>query len=217
MASEVDISNLALSNIGEEAEVTAISPPDGSIQAAHCGRYYPIARNLLLEMHPWTFAMTRVSLALVSAPAPSEWAYAYAMPTDCLKDQSVLAVDALDDAAGEDYIIEADADGNAVLYTNMVTATLRYTRAVIDTTKFTPSFVVALGSLLASYLAGPIIKGPTGMAVKAAMLKQFAIEVGIAKTQDSNRGQRSTYANRLSSAQIARGSFPLGRNGNWPL
>lgn len=205
MASEVDISNVALSHIGDEAEVIAINPPDGTTQSTHCNRYYPIARNQLLEMHQWTFATVRIALAQVTAGAPSQWAYAYALPAKYMRALAVLAPDATDDARGEDFIIESDADGGGVLYTNVQDATLRYVRLVEDTTKFTPGFVVALARLLASYLAGPIVKGTTGIQVSQSQLKIFAIELAAAKAMDSNSDQRSTYANRVSDIQRARG------------
>ena len=210
MSSAVDICNLALSHIGDEAEVIAIAPPDGTIQAAHCGRFYPVARDLLLEMHPWTFAMVRVQLAPIVAGAPSQWAYAYALPAKCLKSRGVYAADALDDAQSEDFIVEVGADGNGVIYTNVPDAVLRYTRLVEDTTKFTPGFVVALGRSLASMLAGPIIKGATGAQVAQQQLKIFMVELANAKTQDANTDKRSDYRNRLSDGQRARGYFGVG-------
>jgi hypothetical protein len=212
VASVVDICNTALSHLGEEAEVIQIAPPDGTTQSVHCGRFYPIARDQLLEMHPWTFATVRVSLALVAAGAPSEWAYAYALPTKCLKPHAVYRPDGLDDAEGEDFIVESASDGNSIVYTNVPEAVLRYTRLVEDTTKFTPGFVMALARLLASLLAGPIVKGTTGIQVAQSHMKFFAVELASAKTQDSNTGQRSNYKNRLSSTETARGG---PRWSNW--
>jgi len=205
MAGDVDICNLALSHLGEEAEVVAIAPPDGTSQAAQCGRFYPIARNALLEMHPWTFATTRVALAVVDGAELTEWAFAYAVPVKCVKVLQVLRPDALEDSRGEDYIIESAEDGTKIIFTNVESATLRYVRLVEDTTKFTPGFTNALGRLLASYLAGPIIKGTTGVQVAQAQLKVFAIELANAKVQDSNAEQRSNYRDRRSSTEIARG------------
>ena len=50
MASEVDICNLALGHLGDNATVASLNPPEGSVQAQHCARFYPIARDALLEM-----------------------------------------------------------------------------------------------------------------------------------------------------------------------
>jgi hypothetical protein len=67
VASEVDICNLALGHIGDSATVSSINPPEGSAQAEHCSRFYPIARDSLLEMHNWGFATKRTNLALLSS------------------------------------------------------------------------------------------------------------------------------------------------------
>ncbi|MGJ7508681.1 hypothetical protein [Variovorax sp. GT1P44] len=217
MASVIDVCNLALSNIGDEAEVIAITPPDGSIQAAHCGRFYPVARDQMLEMHPWTFATVRVSLALVAAAAPSEWSFAYALPAKCLKPRAVYRPDALEDGRGEDFIVEVNPDGDSVVYTNVENAVLRYTRLVEDPTKFTPGFVIALARLMSSMLAGPILKGTTGIQVSQAQLKWFGLELASAKAMDSNTGQRSTYSRRIPDIQRARGGPFVDRpwDGDW--
>lgn len=207
MSSDVDLCNLALSHLGDEAEVTAINPPDGTAQAAQCGRFYPLARDSLLEMHPWTFATVRISLAtLVDASRP-EWTYAYSLPARCLKPLAVLPPDVVDDTATYEYIVESNEGGTRVIYTNVESATLRYTQRVEDVTKFPHSFATALARLLASYLAGPIIKGTTGMQVSQAQLKIFAYELGVARTSDANVGKRNTYRDRLSSTELARGGL----------
>jgi hypothetical protein len=69
---------------------------------------------------------------------------------------------------------------------------VRYISLVEDTTKYTPGFVSALSRLLASKLAGPIIKGAEGMRVAEAQLKMFVMESSAAKANDSNSGSRRT-------------------------
>lgn len=215
-SSDVDICNLALSHLGDKAQVIDINPPDGTIQAAQCGRFYPIARNQLLEMHPWTFAMRRVALALPPTTPPSEWLYAYALPADCLKPRAVYASEGAQDGRGFDYIVESSADGR-VLYCNVEDAVLRYTQLVQDTTQFTSGFVTALARYLASMLAGPIIKGTTGMQVSQAQLKWFGIEFGVARADDANSTQRSEYQTRIPDMVKARGIPPYSgiRRGGW--
>ena len=72
MASVVDICNLALGHLGDPATVSSIDPPEGSAQAQHCARFYPIARDSLLEMHSWNFSTYREALAHLQ---PAEWIY----------------------------------------------------------------------------------------------------------------------------------------------
>ena len=41
-----------LGHIGDAATVSSINPPEGSAQAEHCARFYPIARDALLAASP---------------------------------------------------------------------------------------------------------------------------------------------------------------------
>lgn len=178
MASEVDICNLALAHLGDTATVTSLDPPEGSAQAEHCARFYPIARDSLLEMHTWGFATRRVTLALLGSGWP-EWDYSYMQPSDALNIIAILPPDASDDysqglsnvpnAAGGSYVpqafsCETDGSGNDVILTDQADAVLRYTNIVTDTTKFSPLFVMTLSWQLASMLAGPMLKGEAGAA-----------------------------------------------------
>ena len=202
MASEVDICNLALAHLGDTATVASIDPPEGSAQAEHCARFYPIARDSLLEMHTWWFATKRAQLAQLGAGWP-EWDYAYAQPADALNIIAILPPDASDDysatgsnvptAAGGAYVpqafsCEVDANRADVIYTDQEDAVLRYTGVVTDPTKFSPLFVVSLSWHLASMLAGPILKGDAGAAESkrcAAMMQAY-----LAKATASDAGQR---------------------------
>jgi len=96
MSSVVDICNLSLSHVGDSATVSSIDPPEGSAQAEHCARFYPIARDSMLEMAYWNFTARRVTLAQVTMDWP-EWKYAYALPGDVLNIMGVLSHDAEDD------------------------------------------------------------------------------------------------------------------------
>ena len=72
MASPVDICNTALAYLGDVANVVSIDPAEGSAQAEHCARFYPLARDALLEMHDWGFATRRVALAGLANPT-TQW------------------------------------------------------------------------------------------------------------------------------------------------
>ena len=182
MSSEVEICNLALAHLGDSATVASIDPPEGSAQAEHCARWYPIARNSMLELQEWSFATTRALLAELTNTFP-QWQHAYARPSDCLRVLGVLPADATGDVAGaphercaiytpQAFTTETDTNtGNQVILTNQPNALVRYTRLVTDTSKFSPLFTDALGWYLASYLAGPVLKGETGINVGQAMLK----------------------------------------------
>lgn len=220
ITSAVDICNLALSHIGDAAEVISIVPPDGSIQSAQCARFYPITINVMLESYPWTFATKRVDIAEIVNPYAEDWSYAYAIPSTCIRPLSCLLpgrpeqyFDAETDSESLPYIVEAAQDGSLILLTNVETAVLRYIDTITDPSKFTPAFVIAASHLLASYLAGPIIKGPTGVQVSQAQLKLFQFEYQKATAFNANIGKRNGYQTRIPSAIAARGyAYIRGRN-----
>lgn len=205
MASEVDICNLALAHLGDSATVASLDPPEGSPQSEHCARFYPIARDSLLEMHAWGFATRRKQLAQVSNNWP-EWTYAYALPSEAINLIAVLPVDATDDTnirfpnsslndnggyMPQPFIVEAGENGTGVLLTDLPNAVLRYTAIVTDPTVFSPLFTVALSWHLASMLAGPILKGDAGAAEGkrcTAMMQSFLSQ---AKISDANQRRLS--------------------------
>ena len=199
MASVPQICNMALSHIGARATVTSISPPDGSVEAGHCATFYDMARTELIEPGTWRFALKRAALALLATNVSSTWAYAYSLPADCMRAQRILRAGSTltvftqdtaqfspDDADSASYTIEGD-----VLYTNEPEAVLVYVRDVTDTTRFTPSFVSALSYLLASYLAGPVIKGTEGARVGDAMRERAMALADIAATASANASSTS--------------------------
>lgn len=186
MASVVDICNLALAHLGDQAAVSSISPPDGSAQADHCARFYPIARDALLETHAWDFATRRVALSLTINTPAGGWAYEYAYPTSCARMLAVVFDGQIDDTKSQNYIIETASNGDKVILTNVEDAYARYTRLITDPTKFTPLFTTALSFLLASYLAGPITKD---RGVVDSMYKRFLVELGKAGGSNANAQQ----------------------------
>ena len=251
--SEVTICNLALSHLGDTAQVTSIKPPDGSVQAQLCANFYYQARNALLEMHAWGFATRRAVLAAVSDPlaagnhfpfhgtpnvptpwppsGPNQtspfqhfdcegkpWRFSYAKPSAVLTvlavqprqaqndyevsfgpierdhfppyPQGYLPVPGAPMYVPQPYAIETLDSGLQVVLTNVPDAVMRYTTVVTDTTQFSPLFTLSLSYLLASMLAGPIIKGDAGMQAGEQMLEMLNSFKNQAESNDAN--QRKT-------------------------
>ena len=212
MPSEVDICNLALGYLGDEATVASINPPDGSAQAAHCARFYAMARDTMQELYAWGICTRRAGLSLLAVSAPSQWAYAYAAPPNAVNILGVYAATAMDDVtaavpgapwgainAGEGiytpqaFQTESLADGTDVIYTNVADAVIHYTVINTDASKFSPLFVEALAWLLASKLAGPLLKGNVGAEAAKRCMDVFNIWVAKAAGSDAN-DQRMTPA-----------------------
>lgn len=188
MASEVDIANLALSHLGDTATVASLDPPEGSAQAEHCARFYPMARDTLLQSYAWSFASRRAQLAELTSESPS-WDYCYAKPSDCLAVRAILPNDATDDTKDnfQNFVMEVNSSEVEVIYTDQELAVAMYTRSTVDAGKFPPLFVLALSYQLASLLAGPLIKGDAG-AAESKRCAQLAIGwAGKAIEADANQ------------------------------
>lgn len=184
MTSVVQLCNLSLSHLGNEATVASIDPPESSVEAGLCATYYPVARDALLQMVQWSFNTSRATLAVHAEVPAFGWDYAYALPSECLSVISVHEPTAQDDDAPREFITETLEDGTVVVMTDTADAVCRYSRRITDSGKFPPLVVVSLSHLLASYLAGPLIKGESGRKAAADQRKDFVTAIGSAIVAD---------------------------------
>lgn len=161
MTSKVDIANLALSHIAQGPRVTNIDPPDGTLHAEILSQFYPVARDIALEMHAWKFATTRRVLTPITLPdAVTQWAFAYQYPNLVVRPLALLIPESTDDVSGaREFTVEIDPDtGVQIILTNVEGAVLKYIRRQDVPERYTPLFVNAVSHLLASFIAGPITK-----------------------------------------------------------
>lgn len=199
---------MALSHFGSETVVTSLNPPDGSVEAGHCKRFFALARKEALELATFTWAKKRAALASVDNPS-TVWTYAYALPQDCLSPVRVLQQATVQDwlfwpggsVVTQDDIrvftergsADFEVEGQALL-THEADAVLLYTRDVTDLTKFTATFLSGFSYLLASYLAGPLIKGKEGAAAGRELRAAARDVLTGAAVQDANgSSERSDF------------------------
>ena len=212
MATEIDICNLALAALGDEATVVSIDPPEGSAQADHCAQWYPVARDVILEAHDWKFAMRRAPGQLRMSPTPS-WTYAYGKPAAALRMVAVLPPNTNDDVRDglfmnqQPYNVEALEDGTEVVVTDQEQAVIRYTARNVDVGKFPPLFTQALIHLLASYLAGPVLKNEAGRNESKAQLQLYQVWLLKAQAADANQSRRDPN-DHVAQQLAARGGLP---------
>ena len=80
MAAPIDLINLALLRLGENALTDERESPAAAA-------FYPLVRDTALSWAPWTFATLRQRLARLDVPPASDYAYQYLLPTEpyCLR------------------------------------------------------------------------------------------------------------------------------------
>lgn len=196
MASVVDICNLALGHLGDRATLASIDPPEGSAQADHCARW-PIARDEALSHFDWGWASRSTTTALIADELQDDgrWGYAYARPSDFIAARELTygsGVVVMLEPGSPHFEVGTLANGTPVIFSGTDLASVRYTRRVNDPTQYPPKFVSALSYLLASYLAGPVIKGKAGVQTAAAMRMQWERLASQAATLDANQKHSGT-------------------------
>lgn len=198
---EVDICNLALSYLGDEATVTSVFPPEGSVQARMCAGAYPYALQSLLEESDWTFASKQVELARLAGKQTDGWRYAYALPSDCLRVRTVRCLSrpmralplgltfAPNQAATTDvdYAVGISGDVRAVL-TDSPSVLVRYTANIRNTDLMSAHFKLALSYRLASMIAGKRIGGVEG--ARYAQFFKKEEEQALTKAKNFDASQR---------------------------
>lgn len=174
MVSVVSICNRALDKLGSES-ITSLG--DNTAPARACNRLYDSLRDAVLRDHPWNCAITRTSLAKLSAAPAWGFANQFLWPADCLR---VLSVDT--DLAWKVESRKILTDAGSPL--NII-----YIKSVTDPSEFDGLFIEALASRLAVELAEPLTQSNTK---KEAAWREYVEAKSMAKSGDAQEGTPDT-------------------------
>lgn len=201
MADVVSICNLALSYLGDAANVVSIDAPEKSTQAKLCRRLYPMAVSALLDMHDWSFATKRKAVPELVDEEGFGWRKVFQLPADSLRAisvkeyryQSVLRHPFAQVFPDHDPTQAEFEVKDGKIYSNVENAVVQYVSSNTDVSRFTPGFVVALAYFLAHQLVGARVKGKEGQTLAQALFKQFQVSLSIAKTKDASQEQKRIH------------------------
>lgn len=204
--SDINICNMALGKLGRSINPIQ-SFTENSVEAKTCLLWYDQARRELLELHDWSFARARITMALHSDAPPSEWVYRYQMPSDCLLFRRIwnplsnnLTAPAASVFSGINFAngywgdlsntipweLEDSLDGQTTtLLTNQANAVGIYTREMLLVQRFSPNFSNCLAWFLAQKMAISIT-GKNG--IEETMQKGFLGAMKTAAASDANQG-----------------------------
>lgn len=101
---QVSVCNIALLSVGARAQVSSISPSDGSTQADACSTLFTFVFEMLARSAYWNCLRKQAPLSLIQAAAgtaenpqgttlplpPQPWLYAYSVPSDSLRIRSLM-------------------------------------------------------------------------------------------------------------------------------
>ena len=149
MISNVSICNRALNLIGQKT-ITALT--EASSQAIKCNLIFEDTRNLILSEAWWNFATVEEVLSLISDAQTLKYDYVYSYPALCLAIRDIYnEYTILNSKPGVYEVI--DYEGVKAIATNIELAYLKYTKKIVDPSKFSLAFIEALVYRLASQLA----------------------------------------------------------------
>lgn len=211
MSSVVDICKMALSSIRAK---TINSIEGSSVEAQQCALHYPLARRQLLTDYDWGFNSKRQGLALLSGVTVFNWAYVWSYPSDCLHvnylirnveevaagggSYRIIPDDIHDNRRHEspathppvEYQIYNDSTHGRIICSIESDLRVDYRADIEDTALFSIDFELALGYLLASMVAVPILGADRGKQMRDDALALYAGFIDKAKTKSANQRHR---------------------------
>lgn len=202
MASEIEICNLALSNI-RAGSINSFN--ESSIQAQLCKLKYSILRDRCLREIPWQFNHKIRALASVTTDI-FNWAYAYSYPVDCLKVHRLVGsyeelpagssnvasrlldsrVIPLKDVRRQIPYEVFNFDDNKIIGSDQPELRIDFAAKVTDPNLFSDDFIMALSHLLSSELAIPIVGAELGRALRNDSLQLYRQYLASAMATDMN-------------------------------
>jgi hypothetical protein len=171
MASAVDVCNSALVQIGA-SRITSLT--DNTDAARTCNQLYEAARDKLLRMHPWNFAIKRLVLAEETTTPEFDFDHKFGLPADCLR---VLN----NDDENYPWAIEGRS-----LLTDASTVTIKYIARITDVNQWDPLFREVLELLLQSRFAIPLMNAPDVANQKLQEFRLFMIDARLSDAQEGN-------------------------------
>lgn len=197
MASEVEICNRALANIGAES-ISALT--EKSPEARACKLLYAPARDSLLRLQTWGFATKHVALGVISSATVYGYEYAYSYPIDCLFARGFYRAIATADPISFKVVVQPDLSSKEI-WTNKENAILIYTAKVTDVNVFDSLFKEALGHYLAAKLAPTLIKD---LKLRPVLAREQLNYVAQALVGDAREGFENTVPKSLDFFNEAR-------------
>lgn len=177
-SSDTAIANSALAKLGA---YRIVSLDDNSREAKLLKEQYAKIRDDLLFSHPWNFATTRVSLALLSDTPAFGFDFQYQLPADCLR---VLE----NDDPESEWQIEA----GGILVTNSSSVAIRYVKRVTEEGYFSPGFSECFALKLAHDVCYAITQST---ALKKMLADEYMQKIKETRSFDGQEGgTRRVYA-----------------------
>lgn len=190
MASDVDICNSALNQIGAS---NIISLTEDSKAARICNQRYTFVRDSVFRAHPWNCLITRTSIAPDVATPAFEFAKQFTLPTDpyCLR---VLEL--------SDTAIIYKIEGRKLLCDES-SIEMKYVGRVEDANQYDLLLIETIAAAMAADLAYPLV-GSSALSANMYQLYQSKLSEArfVDATEDNDINTSVISDSRIVSADL---------------
>ena len=174
---KLNIWNLALSHIG--IRTTILTDTEDSTEREVVDLHYTGLVEEAISRRPWSFSSTEADLVDATTP-PTNWAYRYTYPTDCIKPQYIVG----DGKASGNHPVQfkvmkfgSTSPFDHVILSDRVNAVLVYTfRGADDESNWPIMFANALTHGLAAGIAVALTKSLKIAAFQMALFERQMVE-----------------------------------------
>tara|TARA_R100001163_G_scaffold1414_3_gene2267 strand:+ start:1471 stop:2070 length:600 start_codon:yes stop_codon:yes gene_type:complete len=184
MASEVDICNIALNNLGA-SNITALD--EDSKSGRLCNQRYEFVRDTVFRSSPWNCLIQRVELAQDADTPPFGFSYQYTLPANpyCLRVLTMWTAQTnADESAYDNGDIMFKIEGRKLL-TNESTAKIIYLARVEDPNEYDSLLIEAIAARLSAELCYAV----TGSAALLnPMIATYEAKLKEARFADASEG-----------------------------
>lgn len=173
MASEVDICNIALNNLGA-SNITSLS--EDSKAGRLCNQRYEFARDTVFRAHPWNCLIQRIELAQETDTPAFGFSYQYTLPADpfCLRVLTMwTGLTNSYEAAYDNGDVMFKIEGRRLL-TNESTVKIIYIARVTDPNEYDSLLIETIAARMSAELCYAItgsasLVGPTAQAYETKL------------------------------------------------
>jgi hypothetical protein len=186
--SVIDIANISLGKIGVP-KITSLV--EGTPSANQVSLVWGYTRDEILAEHDWSFAVSRVALAMKAEEPAGRYAYAYALPVNFInvcqpaEDDPPVSIGGIE----IDYAIEVMPDGTKCLLSDYSSVygdvMLKYIMCQDNVSVYPPLFIQCLSYRLAAELAIILTESPKKY---DAMMSLYDMWLKKAKASDRKIG-----------------------------
>lgn len=224
-STEVDVANLALSNLGE--------PPIGALtdnvsRARVMNALFGIARDATQRSYDWNFGTAWIKPAALTVKSIGPLQNRFPLPDDCLRVRFVS--DALATSPGDDieqlpnesWDVEAStvnpgdvASANMVMVTNVTAPLVCYSRRIVLPQLWDDEYVVAFADQLAAMAAPQILKDPTAASNMKKAAEESLTDISLDNSRESAPRHVSRSTSWVESRRVGTVYRPPFRDTGW--